>query len=240
LGLVVLEGYGLTETSPVVCANRIDKRKLGTVGVTIPGAEVKLAPDGELLVRGPIVMKGYYKMEKETKEALEPDGWLHTGDIAEIDAEDFIRIVDRKKDIIVTAGGKNVAPQPIENMLKTFPIVGDVCVVGDKKKFISALIVPNPEEVKKILGDEFERLAPKEFANHPKLNKAVQEAIDAVNARLARYEQIKRFAVLTNTFSLETGEITPTLKVRRKAVIDQYIRTIDGLYEEAGNNNPPK
>jgi len=185
-------------------------------------------------------MKGYYKMEKETKEALEPDGWLHTGDIAEIDAEGFIRIVDRKKDILVTAGGKNVAPQPIENMLKTFPIVGDVCVVGDKKKFISALIVPNPEEVKKLLGDEFERLAPKEFANHPKLNKAVQEAIDSVNARLARYEQIKRFAVLTNTFSLETGEITPTLKVRRKAVIDQYIRTIEGLYEEAGDNNPLK
>ena len=243
LSLVVLEGYGLTETSPVVCANRIDKRKLGTVGTTIPAVEVKLAPDGELLVRGPVVMKGYYKMEKETKEVLEPDGWLHTGDIAEIDAEGFIRIVDRKKDILVTAGGKNIAPQPIENMLKTFPIVGDVCVVGDKKKFISALIVPNPEEAKKLLGNEFERLSPQEFDKHPKLNKAIQEAIDAVNARLARYEQIKRFAVLTNTFSLETGEVTPTLKVRRKAVIDNYVRTIDKLYEEAeetGGNNPLK
>jgi len=113
-------------------------------------------------------------------------------------------------------------------------------VVGDKKKFISALVVPNPEEVKKLLGDEFERLSPNELARHPKLNKAIQEAVDAVNEKLARYEQIKRFAVLTNTFSLETGEITPTLKVRRKAVIDQYIRTIEGLYEEAGDNNPLK
>lgn len=232
LSLVVLEGYGLTETSPVVCANRIQKRKLGTVGIPVPNVEVKLAPDGELLVRGANIMKGYYKMEKETKEVLEADGWLHTGDIAEIDAEGFIKIVDRKKDILVTAGGKNIAPQPIENILKTFQIVGDVCVVGDKKKFVSALIVPNPEEVKKLLGEEFDRLSPKDIASHPKVNKAIQEVIDTVNGRLARFEQIKRFAVLTNAFSLETGEITPTLKVRRKAVIDQYVNLIDGLYEE--------
>lgn len=241
LSLIVLEGYGLTETSPVVCANRIPQRKLGTVGKTLPGVEVKLAPDGELLVRGPNVMKGYYKMDKETKEVLEPEGWLHTGDVAEIDPEGFIRIVDRKKDILVTAGGKNVAPQPIENMLKTFPIVGDVCVVGDKKKFISALIVPNPEEAKKLLGEkEYESLSPKDLTQHPKIHQAIQEAVDAVNARLARYEQIKRFALLTNIFSLETGEITPTLKVRRKAVIDQYIKLIDALYEEASPENQLK
>lgn len=233
LSLIVLEGYGLTETSPVVCANRVHQRKLGTVGKPIPGVEVKLAPDGELLVRGPNVMKGYYKMDKETKEVLEPDGWLHTGDVAEIDSEGFVRIVDRKKDLLVTAGGKNVAPQPIENMLKTFPIIGDVCVVGDKKKFISALIVPNPEEVKKLLGEqEYESLSAKDLVQHPKIHQAIQEAVDTVNARLARYEQIKRFAVLSSPFSLESGEITPTLKVRRKAVIDQYIKLIDGLYEE--------
>ena len=233
LGLVILEGYGLTETSPAVSANSFNKRKLGTVGLALSGVEVRLAEDCELLVKGPNIMKGYYKMDEKTKAVLEPDGWLHTGDIADIDEDGFIKIVDRKKDIIITAGGKNIPPQPIENLLKTHSIIGDVCVVGDKHKFISALIVPNLDECKKVMeGEESKNLNNQELIKHPKVQTAVQSVIDEVNKKLARFETVKRFTLISNPFSLETGEITPTLKVKRKVVIDQYISLIDQLYKD--------
>jgi len=232
MGLIVLEGYGLTETSPVIAVNTLDNLRFGTVGRPIPGVEVKIAEDGEILTRGPNVMKGYYKKEVETKEAFE-GGWFHTGDIGYFDEDGFLIITDRKKDIIVTAGGKNVAPQPIENLLKTNLYISNAVVVGDKRKFVSALIVPNFEKLEEYAN--FNNLTfkdRKELINHPQILNFMQAEVERTTLNLSSYEKVKKIALLEREFEIEKGEITPTLKVRRNIIEKKYKELIDLLYQE--------
>lgn len=229
---VVLEGYGLTETSPVIAINTFEYLKFGTVGKLIPGVEVKIAEDGEILTRGPNVMKGYYKMEAETEEALE-GGWFHTGDIGHLDEDDFLVITDRKKDMIVTAGGKNVAPQPIENLLKTNPYISNAMVIGDRRKFISALIVPNLEKLEEyaesnnIPFDDMSDLVKNEIVMN-----FMQSEVERSTPELSSYEKVKKIALLDREFEIEKGEITPTLKVKRNIIEKMYKNLIDALYRE--------
>jgi len=232
LGLVVLEGYGLTETSPVISVNTFENMKFGSVGKPIPGVEVKIASDGEILTRGPNVMRGYYKKEAETREAFEGD-WFRTGDIGRIDEDGFLVITDRKKDLIITAGGKNVAPQPIENTLKANPYISNAVVIGDRQRFISALIVPNFEKLEEyakssdILYEER-----KDLVKNEKILNFMMAEIERSTPGLASYEKIKKIGLLDREFEIEKGEITPTLKVRRKIVEQKYKDLIDALYKE--------
>jgi len=233
LGFIVAEGYGLTETAAGSTINRVNKIKIGTVGSPVPGIEVKIAPDGEILIKGPHVMKGYYKNEAATAEALEPDGWFHTGDIGEIDADNYVRITDRKKDIIVTAGGKNVAPQNIENLLKTYPIVSQAMVYGDKRKYLVVLICANEENARKLLQDKgiTPPAAYAELVEHPEVKAAVQRTLDAVNAEQPPYQTLKKFRMVDHDFTQDSGELTPTLKVKRKLCSQKYKAVLDGMYE---------
>jgi len=232
LGLVVLEGYGLTETSPVISVNTFEHLRFGTVGKPIPGVEVKIAPDGEILTRGPHVMRGYYKKEAETKDAFDGD-WFRTGDIGHVDQDGFLVITDRKKDLIITAGGKNIAPQPIENILKTNPYIANTVVIGDRRKFISALVVPNFEKL-----EDYARFNNIAFASRSDLVKNeqvinfIKSEIDRATPNLASYEKIKKIALLNRDFEIEKGEITPTLKVKRNIVEQKYKDVIDALYRE--------
>jgi long-chain acyl-CoA synthetase len=236
LGLVVLEGYGLTETSPVISVNTFDDLKFGTVGKPIPGVEVKIAPDGEILTRGPHVMKGYYKKEAETKEAFEGD-WFRTGDIGHIDEEGFVVITDRKKDLIITSGGKNVAPQPIENLLKTNPYISNAVVIGERRKFVSALVVPNFEKLKEYAkGNDIRYKELKELVQDANVQNFMKAEVDRSTPGLAAYERIKKIALLDRDFEIERGEITPTLKVKRNIIEEKYRDLIDALYREEVNN----
>jgi len=231
IGLTILEGYGLTETSPVLACNTFDKMKFGTVGPPVPGVEIKIAPDGEILAKGPNVMKGYYKKEAETREAFE-DGWFKTGDIGHFDEEGFLVITDRKKDILVTAGGKNVAPQPIENQLKTNPYVGTAVVVGGGRKFISALIVPNFEKL-----EAHARAKGIPFSNHKELVESEEiksfmlAEVNRATPNLASYERIKKIVLLERDFDADT-QLTPSLKVKRHIVEKVFKPLIDLLYKD--------
>ncbi len=235
MGVRILEGYGLTETSPVIAVNGLEpgQTRLGTVGRPITGVETFFAEDGELCVKGPNLMKGYWNLDEATAEAFDPDGAFHTGDVGEADEDGFIRITDRKKDLLVTAGGKNVAPQPIENRLKESPLVDNAVLVGDCRRFVAVLISPAPEEVERwaaAQGVQYESV--EDLYQHPRLRSEYAHAVEKTNADLARYEQIKKFAVLPITLSVEGGQLTPTLKVKRRVVEDQFGDVIDGLYEE--------
>ncbi|MBK7863967.1 MAG: long-chain fatty acid--CoA ligase [Archangiaceae bacterium] len=233
IGFQVLEGFGLTETSAATTVNRPGKAKIGTVGVAVPGSVVKIASDGEILIKGPGVMKGYYQNEAATNEVLEADGWFHTGDIGEIDHEGYVRITDRKKDIIVTAGGKNVAPQNLENSLKTYPIVSSAMVHGDKRAYLTVLICVNEEAGKKLLAEKGVTVnSYPELVARPEIREAVQKTLDALNADQPPYNTLKRFALMDHDFTQETGELTPTLKVKRKFCTQKYQSVLDGLYDE--------
>jgi long-chain acyl-CoA synthetase len=217
--ILILEGYGLTECTTACSVNRPDRFRFGTVGPPLPGFEVKLDEDGELLLRSETVFAGYFKDEEATRAVLDDDGWLRTGDIAEIDADGFITITDRKKDILVTAGGKNVAPQNLENELKASKYVSQALVVGDRRPYVAALITLDQEEVGKWragAGSDVEEL--------------VQGIVDEVNLQHSRFEQIKRFAILPRDFSADEGEITPTLKLKRRVVQEHFADAIEGLY----------
>jgi long-chain acyl-CoA synthetase len=232
MGLIILEGYGLTETSPVIAVNTLEDIKFGSVGKLMPGVEVKIAEDGEILTKGPHVMKGYYKMEAETQEVIK-DGWFYTEDVGYLDDEGFLTITDRKKDLIVTAGGKNVAPQPIENILKTNPYISSAVVIGDKRKFISALIVPNFEKL-----EEYANANNISYSDYSDLVKNdmvvnfIESEINRATPGLASYEKVKKVALLDREFEIEKGEITPTLKVKRNIIEQKYKGTIDNLYIE--------
>ncbi len=231
--LIILEGYGLTETSPVISVNTFEKIKPGTVGTPIPNVEVKIAEDGEILCKGPNVMKGYYKKPEATEEAIDKDGWFHTGDIGLIDEDGFLIITDRKKEIIVTSGGKNVAPQPIENALKASKYITQAVLIGDKRKYISALIVPDFDVLTKWAkqnGIEFS--SNEELIEKQLVKDLIQKEVDKVNQDLARYEQVKKFALLPQELTQDGGELTPTLKVKRRVVNEKYKDIIDGLYAE--------
>jgi long-chain acyl-CoA synthetase len=232
--ITILQGYGLTETSPVVSFNRPDANRIGTIGQTIPGVKVRVAEDGELLVQGDNVMQGYYRMPEETEACLQryEDGlWFHTGDIGTIDADGYIRITDRKKDLIKTSLGKYIAPQPIENMIRAIPMVEQVIVIGNARKFPSALIVPSFDALRayaKSLGIEAGEA--NELTRHPRIVEYFKKKIDEVTRELAPHEKIKKIALLDQEFSVESGELTPTLKVRRKFVEDKHREVIDALY----------
>lgn len=229
-GIKILEGYGLTETSPVISVNRLEKWKLGTLGPLIPGVEVRIGEDGEILTRGPHVMRGYFGKPQATAEAIDPDGWFHTGDIGEIDAEGFLKITDRKKDLIVLSGGKKAAPQPLENELKRSPFIETPVILGDRHKFLIALIVPNVARLRQQLGRE--TLDPQKLDSDPAARALMQKEIDAFNAHHPHHEQIRAFALLPAELSIESGAMTPTLKVKRRVVERRYHALIENLYRE--------
>ena len=232
-GLEILEGYGLTETSPVIAVNTPENFRIGTVGKPIDGVEIRIASDGEILTRGPHVMKGYYNKPDATREAIEPDGWFHTGDIGEL-RDGFLAITDRKKDIIVTAGGKNIAPQPLENKVKTNKYVAQAVMLGDKRKFPSMLVVPN--------FDQLERWATKrniiwtdraQLLRMPTIQAKMEQEVNKELAGAAHFEIPKKIGLIEHDFSIEKGELTPTQKVKRRAIDKHYKALIDSLYDEA-------
>jgi long-chain acyl-CoA synthetase len=234
-GLEILEGYGLTETSPVLAVNTPEQRKIGTVGPILSGVEVKIAPDGEILARGPNIMKGYWNNPDATAQAIDAEGWLHTGDVGEIDAEGFLKITDRKKDIIINAYGKNIAPQPLEALLKSSPYVGTPVLIGDRRKYLAALIVPNFEKLERDATTMGVRFTSKEdLVNDPRVKDIYQKEIDRFNENLDRQEKIRRFALLPRDFTIDDDEITPSMKVKRKVIDRKYKDVIDELYRDEG------
>jgi long-chain acyl-CoA synthetase len=231
VGVLVLEGYGLTETSPVISVNTPARHRIGTVGPLIPGVEVRTGDDGEIFTRGRHVMRGYWNKPEGTAAAIDRDGWFATGDIGELGADGMLRITDRKKDLLVTAGGKNVAPQPIENLLKASPLIENAVLFGDRKPFVVALLVPSFEELERWAKergiDAADRAA---LLARPDLVAAFQAVVDEVNRGLARFEAVKRFRLVTEPFTMDQGELTPTLKVKRRVVEKKYAAAIESLY----------
>ena len=231
-GILLLEGYGLTETCPALTFNRPDRYKFGSVGQALPGVELKIAPDGEILARGAnVATRGYYKQPEATREVFEPDGWFHTGDIGRLDEDGFLFITDRKKDLIVTAGGMNVAPQNIENLLKADPFISQVMVHGDRRPYPVALITLNTEELGKFAREQGVLTSdPGALVRHPKIVERVARTVEEKNSNLQSYAKIKKFSILPDDFTLEGGELTPTLKVKRKVVSEKYKKELEGLY----------
>ena len=232
MGLIILPGYGLTETAPVLTGNTLEDYRFGSAGQAVPGVELKIAPDGEILARGPNIMQGYYKREEETREVME-GGWLHTGDIGRLDPDGFLFITDRKKDLIVTAGGKNVAPQPIESVLGLNPYIAGAVVVGEGRRFISALVVPDFEKLEAYARANnilFRDRA--ELCSRPDIVDFMLAEVNRSTPDLASYERVKKIALLDRDFDIASGEITPTLKVRRATVEAKYKGLIDSLYRE--------
>jgi long-chain acyl-CoA synthetase len=230
VGFEILEGYGLTESAAGTFVNRPGRAKIGTVGPPVPGTEVRIAEDGEILIRGPGVMKEYFKNPAATAEMLR-DGWLYTGDIGTLDRDGYLKITDRKKDIIVTAGGKNVAPQNLENELKTDALISQVMVHGDKRKFLSALVTLDEAAARKWAAEAGVTLAGP-LHEDPRVRARVQQAVDALNAKQASYSTIKKFAILPHDLTQEAGELTPTLKVKRKYCTQKYQAILDAFYAE--------
>jgi len=228
-GVLVLEGWGMTETSTAATVARPDAFKFGKVGRAFHGCEIKIADDGEILVRGPNVFQGYYKNEEATRETLE-DGWLHTGDIGELDADGYLSITGRKKDIIITAGGKNITPANLEAEIKQSPYVSQCVVIGDRRPYLVALITLDMEECEKLCKEKGWPADPAELRRNPGMREILQKHLDAVNEKFARVEQVKKFEILPHDLSQETGELTPTLKVKRNVVAEKFEKDVDALY----------
>jgi long-chain acyl-CoA synthetase len=242
IGIPVFQGYGLTETSPAVTLANSKEIRFNSVGKTLEETEVKLAEDGELLVKGPQVMKGYYRNLQATKDSIE-DGWFKTGDIAEIDSEGFVYIVDRKKEIIVTAGGKNIAPQPLENELRLDKFISQAYVFGDRKPYLVALLTPNIERLIDYGRDEkIDYIDMEDLVTHSRIKNLYSARIESLNARLPSYETIKKFVLLSREFSIEGGELTPTLKLKRKEIYKLYRSKIEDMYANNGisTDNQPQ
>jgi len=232
-GLTILEGYGLTETSPGISFNKPEAYKFGAVGIPLPNVEVKIANDGEILTRGEHVMLGYYNKEEETKEVIDDEGWFYTGDIGFIDEDGFLTITDRKKNIIVTSGGKNIAPQPIENILVTSNLIEQAVVIGDRRKFCSALIVPAEAAVKNLANNSnisFNNY--QELLENETLIDKVQSEIDGLTEQFASFERIKKICLIPEVFTQEGGELTPSLKIKRNVVEEKYTDQIEKIYQE--------
>jgi long-chain acyl-CoA synthetase len=228
-GVLVLEGWGMTETSTAATISTPDDFKIGTIGKPFPGCDVRIAEDGEILVKGPNVFQGYYKNEEATKETI-VDGWLHTGDIGEVDSDGFISITGRKKDIIITAGGKNITPANLEAEIKQHPLVSQCVVVGDRKPYLVALVTLDPEEAVAYAKEHGLPEGPAELASNGDVRAAIEAHLDAVNEKFARVEQVKKIAILPQDLSQEAGELTPTLKVKRAAVVSKHEDEIEKLY----------
>jgi long-chain acyl-CoA synthetase len=230
--LTLLEGYGLTETSPLISINRPGRVRFGTVGNIVDGVECKIAEDGEIVCRGPNVMKGYFNKQKETAEAIDPEGWFHTGDIGKLE-EGYLVITDRKKELLVLSNGKKTAPQPVENELKASPYVEQAVLLGDNRNFVAALLVPSTDAVKRWATQHGIPLpAREEWKNHEGIRRLLSEAVDKVNANLAHFEQIKQFAMLDRELTQDQDELTPTLKLKRRAVNEHFADVIDKLYAQ--------
>jgi long-chain acyl-CoA synthetase len=232
MGVPILEGWGLTETSAASCVNTLSTRRIGTVGRPLPGTEIRIAPDGEILVRGPGVFKGYFQNDVATKEAFDEDGWFKTGDIGMMSRDGFLTITDRKKDLIITAGGKNVAPQPLENELKRNPLVSQAVVIGDRRPYLTALIGLDSETRLRLaveygLGPDADAM---KVASLPSVRAELDAHVARMNAKLSNFEQIKRYEVLPDEMTIESGALTPTLKVKRRVVNERYAPLIEKLY----------
>ena len=231
-GVRVLEGYGMTESCAAATLNTRDATRFGTVGRPLPGAEIKIADDGEILMRGPHVFKGYYRDEEATRQTLTPEGWLCSGDLGSVGDDGFLAITGRKKDLIITSSGKNITPVNIESGLRDGRYITEAVVYGDNRQYLVAMLTLDPDESRKLA----ERLGipadPATIAADPGVRAEVQKEVDAVNAKLARIEQIKRFAILDHDLTQAGGELTPTLKVKRAAVYEKYADVFDGLYPE--------
>jgi len=236
-GLPIVQGYGLTETSPVITAGMLEDNRVGTVGKPIRNVEVRIAVDGEIETRGPNVMRGYYNKPQDTRAVFTDDGWFKTGDIGALDEDGFLRITDRKKELFKTSGGKYIAPQPIEQMIKGSRFVNQVVLVGNGRKFAAALIVPDWEfiesyaQLKDIKGNHTE------LSKNPRIIDLFERQIAGLTTDLAQYERVKKVALLENELTIEGGELTPTLKVKRRVIDEKYRDVIDALYDEA--ENPP-
>jgi long-chain acyl-CoA synthetase len=226
VGIDLYEGYGLTETSPVLCVNRPGAARFGTVGKPIPGVTLEIADDGEILARSPGVMRGYWNQPEATALAIDAEGRLHTGDVGHVDADGFLRITDRKKDLIVTSGGKNIAPQPIEQLLTGSGVLAQAIVIGDNYPYLTALVVPATEE----LAPELQSLTPAERIKHPVMLGRVEAAVADVNRKLAEHERIRRFRLMEREFTVDRGEMTPTLKLKRRVILERYGDLVSSMY----------
>jgi long-chain acyl-CoA synthetase len=228
-GVLVVEGWGMTETSTAATIATPEDFKFGTVGRPFPGCEVRIADDGEILVRGPNIFQGYYKNPEATAETL-VDGWLHTGDIGEIDPEGYVKITGRKKDIIITAGGKNITPANLEAEIKQHPLVSQCVVIGDRRPYLVAVVTLDPEEAEKFASEHGLSTDPEALAQSPEVREAIEDHLAKVNARFARVEQVKKIVILRHDLSQEGGELTPTMKVKRNVVAEKYAGDIEALY----------
>ena len=234
-GILILEGYGLTETSPVICVNRPDQWKFGTVGPVIPGIEVKIAEDGEILSRGPHIMQGYFNKPSDTAEAIDADGWFHTGDIGEIDEEGFLTITDRKKNLLILSNGKNVAPQPIENQLKQSPYISEIMLLGDQHRTITALIVPNYDAIKEFAAEQqLEAEDMSALLQTQEIQRLIRGEINQYSAGFADFERVRMFTLMEEEFSEESGEMTPTLKLKRPVIMENHKAVINQMYGDDG------
>lgn len=232
VGIPIIEGYGMTESSPVISANRKDDYKFGTVGRPLSGVEVEIAADGEILVRGPNVMKGYWNNKKATEEIIDTDGWLHTGDIGMFDSEGYLKITDRKKHLFVSSGGKNIAPQHIENIFLQSEFIDQFVLIGDGKMYLTALIVPNFDSLKDFAdrhGIKYD--TPEELSGNPEIYKLLEGVMSKLQKDLANYERVRKFTILGKPLTIENNELTPTLKVKRKVVEERFKELIDKMYQ---------
>jgi long-chain acyl-CoA synthetase len=240
MGLTILEGYGLTETSPLVAVNRLNHVKFGTVGLPVKGVEVKLDEDCEILVRGPNVMQGYFKKPEESAETIDSESWFHTGDIGEFDGDGFLKITDRKKNLLVLANGKKVAPQPIENRLLESTFISQIMLLGDNRSTVTALIVPNFKSLTDWIEERDIRVNSDdtgELTRHIEVHRIIQEEIQRLSHDLASFEKVHRFSLIDHEFTVENGELTPTLKVRRRAVMEKYKDLIEAMYRTSDAEN---
>jgi len=238
VGIRIFEGYGLTETSPVIAVNNPEAYEVGSVGKPLANVECRIAADGELLVRGPSIFKGYWQNPQETANAFEGD-WFKTGDIGEIDSQGFLRITDRKKDLIKTSGGKFVAPQPIENKLKTFAVVGYSVVIGNLRKFVSVVICPNFPALQQWAREQAITFSSREeLVADSKVAGLYQDIVNQVNRDLAHFETLKKILIVPDEFTVEAGEVTPTLKLRRRVIEQKYRKQIDAMYAEGKASHP--
>jgi long-chain acyl-CoA synthetase len=233
-GLPIVQGYGLTETSPVITAGRLDENRIGTVGKPIRNVEVRIAADGEIETRGPNVMRGYFNKPPETAAVFTTDGWFKTGDVGTLDKDGFLRITDRKKELFKTSGGKYIAPQPIEQMIKGSRFVNQVVLIGNDRKFPAALIVPDWELIESYCQLKGIKVSSRhELCHHPRIINLFERQIAQLTPDLAQYERVKKIALLEKEFTIEGGELTPTMKVKRRVIDEKYRDVIDRLYAEA-------
>jgi long-subunit acyl-CoA synthetase (AMP-forming) len=231
LGMPIMEAYGMSECTGPTTMSLPERYRLGRAGYAIPGTELKLAEDGEVLMRGPHVFLGYYKNEEATRETLDRDGWLHSGDVGEIDRDGYLRITDRKKELIITSGGKNIAPQHLEGQLKQIAAVSQAVAIGDRRPYVVALVTLDPARVAAEAAKAGSPArTPGEAASDPAFKAYLEKQVEAVNQRLARYETIKKIAILPRELSVEAGELTPTLKLKRRAIHERHKDAIEALY----------